>query len=119
MTKPYTVLLMYPDYIAANYGGETYLAHVDGSNVLDAVNKAQADAVAANYEDEADREQFYAEGHSGDDFEVLLVIEGHHDDLWGGVWNEDEPAPPEQTTLEDVAEHSERVSSASVGAVGL
>jgi hypothetical protein len=61
-TKPYSVLLLYPDYIG-DYGEETYYAFVEA-----AVAIAQREAAAAQAVDVDDPA----------DFDPLLVIEGHH-----------------------------------------
>ena len=65
--KPYSVLLLYPDY--ANDGGhETYYAWVEAADWDTAVAEAQRQAVAANDCVEIDSA----------DFVPLLVTEGHH-----------------------------------------
>jgi hypothetical protein len=66
--KPYSVLLLYPDY--ANDGGmETYYAFVTAADPIEAVAVAQRQAMAAQ------------EGviFPPDDFAPLLVTQGHHD----------------------------------------
>ena len=67
--KKYTVLLLYPDYIASDYGQETYLAHVEAHSANGAVLVARNEVAG-----------IYGETH-GSDFYVLLVIKGHHNDL--------------------------------------
>lgn len=65
--KPYSVLLLYPDYIG-DYGSETYYAFVEAADPLAAVAVAQrqaAEAQAVDVDDPAD-------------FAPLLVIAGHH-----------------------------------------
>lgn len=69
--KPYTVLLLYPESIAEQYGEDTYLAHVEADNWDEAVGLAQGQAC-----DEGELEL-------APDFLPLLVIAGHHDDLLG------------------------------------
>ena len=65
--KPYSVLLLYPDY--ANDGGtETYYAFVEATDPIAAVTVAQQQAAAA--QDGVDIEP--------DDFAPLLVTQGHH-----------------------------------------
>jgi hypothetical protein len=65
--KPYSVLLLYPDY--ANDGGtETYYAFVEAPDQIEAVALAQRQAVAANECVEIEP----------DDFAPLLVTQGHH-----------------------------------------
>jgi hypothetical protein len=66
-SKPYSVLLLYPDYANDN-GTETYYAFVEASDPIEAVAAAQRQAVAA--QDGVDIEP--------DDFAPLLVTQGHH-----------------------------------------
>lgn len=75
-TYKYTVLLLYPDYLASNYGEDTYLAHVESDNPPNALCAAQREASSANQKDNAvdcDIELT--------DFRPLLVAAGHLDDL--------------------------------------
>jgi hypothetical protein len=65
--KPYSVLLLYPDY-ANDSGAETYYAFVDASDELEAVAVAQRQAVAAQEGVEI----------APDAFAPLLVTQGHH-----------------------------------------
>ena len=67
--KKYSVLLLYPDYVASNYGEETYYDFVEAKSPRDAVIVAQ---VAACLHNELDPKEQH------DDFAALLVIEGHH-----------------------------------------
>jgi hypothetical protein len=65
--KPYSVLLLYPDY--ANDGGnETYYDWVNAPDPIAAIAEAQRQALAANEWDDADPA----------DFVPLLVTIGHH-----------------------------------------
>jgi hypothetical protein len=65
--KPYSVLLLYPDY--ANDGGtETYYAWVAATDPSAAVAEARRRAYAANE----------GEIMTPSDFDPLLVTEGHH-----------------------------------------
>jgi hypothetical protein len=68
MTK-FTVLLLYPDYLADNYGEETYLAFVDADSVAEAEETAQRIVSNAN------------EGSEPEDFLTLFVCTGHKPDL--------------------------------------
>ena len=70
--KPYTVLMLYPDYLADQYGQDTYLAHVEAENHAKAIRKAQVKALRA---------QGTCAGASADDFYPLFCTEGHHNDL--------------------------------------
>lgn len=67
--KPYTVLLLRPDYIAEPYGQDTYLAHVDANNPDEAVVAAQMQVWNEDHGDDA--------GSSWDDYHPLLVLDGH------------------------------------------
>jgi hypothetical protein len=65
--KPFSVLLLYPDY--ANDGGtETYYAFVEATDSIAAVALVQRQAVAAQI----------GVGIEPEDFAPLLVTEGHH-----------------------------------------
>jgi hypothetical protein len=65
--KPYSVLLLYPDY-ANDSGTETYYAFVEATDPIEAIAVAQQEAVTAQ------------QGMDGDpeDFAPLLVTPGHH-----------------------------------------
>jgi len=65
--KPYSVLLLYPDY-ANDSGTETFYAFVQAADAIAAVAQAQRQAVAAQEGIEAEPE----------DFAALLVTQGHH-----------------------------------------
>lgn len=65
---PYSVLLLYPDYI--NEGGtETYFAHVGAANPVQAIQAARTLATAAQEPDAV---------YDPDDFAPLICIAGHH-----------------------------------------
>ncbi len=80
MLNEYTVLLLYPDYVADNYGQETYQAHVMALNEKDAVSKAQVECVQAL---EGDAEPGSSGIDSLDDLFVLALYEGHLADIKG------------------------------------
>ena len=65
--KPYSVLLLYPDY-ANDSGTETYYTFVQAADPIEAVAQAQQQAAAAQEGRETDP----------DDFAALLVTQGHH-----------------------------------------
>lgn len=73
--KKFSVLLLYPDYIATNYGHETFYVCVEADDVDQAVLKAREDAVRSNSDGGEDTEELmlYKE-----DFHVLLALEGYH-----------------------------------------
>ena len=66
--KPYSVLLLYPDY-ADDTGHETYYALIEAADPIEAVAVAQRQAAAAQEGIEIE----------SDDFHPLLVTPGHHD----------------------------------------
>ena len=66
-TKPYSVLLLYPDY-ANNSGTETFYAFVEAVDPIQAVAKAQREAAAAQD----------GVGVDPQDFALLLVTPGHN-----------------------------------------
>lgn len=68
-TQPYTVLVLRPDYMATNYGQDTFLAHVE------ATSPAQAQRIARREAAAADRSEV-----SSEDYYILLVLEGHQYD---------------------------------------
>lgn len=71
--KPYTILLLRPDYIAKPYGQDTYMAHVEAENPANAIEAAQIEVWKEDHGDDA--------GESWTDYNVLLIIEGHHQDM--------------------------------------
>jgi len=77
--EDYTVLLLYPDYLADNYGEETFLAHVRGKNMVDAILAASMEAIAAQCEPEEE-----GEDHDKDDWSVLFVCKGHIENEYAG-----------------------------------
>ena len=71
MTKPYTVLLLRPDYMTDNYGQDTFQTWVLAPDVAAAIRAAQEGANAA---DAAGVEEL----GSPEDYFALAVYEGHH-----------------------------------------
>lgn len=47
--KKYTVILLYPDFLASNYGQEIYTAWVEGMNPDHAIAKAELEASSDNF----------------------------------------------------------------------
>ena len=82
--KPYTVLLLYPDYISDSFGHETYQAWVKVAGGLkSAIRAAQREAAKAN------AEQINAESGEGPgDFFCLAVYAGHRVDLSDGYYGQ-------------------------------
>ena len=66
----YTVLLLLPDYLASNYGQETYTAWVKAPDVEAAILQAQSEAFRDNPEN-------YEPGNMFEDYFVLAVFPGH------------------------------------------
>ena len=62
----WTVLILRPDYIASDYGQDTYLAHVTAPTVDEAQALAQREAAAAD-----------SSPHDGSDYYVLFACRGH------------------------------------------
>ena len=69
--KPYSVLLLYPDYISDNFGHETYYDFVGARGVKSAIKEARRRCIATN---DLDLD-------SPDDLHALLVVEGHQKGL--------------------------------------
>lgn len=88
LLRDFTVLLSRPDYIA-NDRADTYMAHVQATNVKQAQHLAQLDACRADYGKVINtpelEEEFKSEILQGniypDDYAPLLVLKGHHTDL--------------------------------------
>jgi hypothetical protein len=75
--QPFTVLLVYPDYLGENWPYDTYLAHVEADAEAAAITAAQA--LAQNDQGaDFDGEPIV---QTPADFAPLLVVAGHHDDL--------------------------------------
>ena len=72
----YTVLLLRPDYMADEFGKDTYLAHVMADGAEQAQVLAQVAAWIANNEDNDD-----ADPADQLDYHVLFVALGHHENL--------------------------------------
>jgi hypothetical protein len=68
MLKPYSVLLLYPDYANEN-GNDTYLAHVETADATDAFEAAQQQACEQN------------DDIPSDDFALLAIFDGHLENL--------------------------------------
>jgi hypothetical protein len=79
--KPYTVLLLRPDYAAATFGQDTFCAYVEGMTPEDALIAARS---AACDEDDTD---------TPEDYYCQFCADGHiinYQDGCGGVWNPNE-----------------------------
>ena len=78
----YTVLLLRPDYIASNYGQDTYLAWVEAPSVEEAQVLAQREAYQSDVPPDDDS---HDESSCRPDYYVLFVAEGHVDNLAVGA----------------------------------
>ena len=78
--KKYTALLLRPDYIADEFGKDTYLAHVWGETPVDAGKVAQQAAWDADQIPDSDTDGEEGVGSPGD-YHVLFMAEGHLNDL--------------------------------------
>jgi hypothetical protein len=68
----YTVVLLTPDYLADNFGQDTYMAHVVATSPAEAIAKARTDVCTARkHEDEED----------GNNYFVIAVFVGELEDL--------------------------------------
>ena len=78
--KDYSVLLLYPDYLAAEFGHDTFFADVEASTPSEATEKAQVEAAvfAGTMPGAGDPSEYLPE-----DFHVLLVVEGKHANVKG------------------------------------
>jgi hypothetical protein len=68
--KKYTVLLLRPDYIAKDYGTDTFLAHVRATTAATAVEHAAAEAAASD----ANEDRWL-------DYHPLITLEGWRNDV--------------------------------------
>lgn len=79
----YTVILMRPDYMTSNYGQDTWTEAVKARDPEEAVKLARFECHLADNEGLArDDTDFFG---SPDDYFVIAVIRGKHDDLNPGV----------------------------------
>lgn len=67
----YSVLLLYPDYVAENYGQDTFYDLVEANTPAEAVAKARMTALKC-----ADKNDTWI--NDPEDFFLQLLIEGHH-----------------------------------------
>ena len=75
----YTVLLLRPDYIADEFGKDTYLAHVVANGAAEAQKLAQAEAWDSDQDEDAEDEDDLS--GNPDDYHVLFCTMGHLRDL--------------------------------------
>lgn len=74
--RKFTIILNRPDYLANDFGTDTYLAHVEAHSTAMAQEMAQLQASNADCKSDAEREDANPE-----DYAVLAVFEGHLEDL--------------------------------------
>ena len=74
----YTVLLLRPDYVADEFGKDTYLAHVTAADTVQAMARARYEAW--NSDIEVAEDELDLVGHP-DDYHVLFCTMGHLRDL--------------------------------------
>jgi hypothetical protein len=72
----YTVMLLVPDFVAENFGHDTYMAHVQAEDVTDAIEEAIDKACEARRVPDTDNE-----GRRRESWHVLLVAAGHIHDI--------------------------------------
>lgn len=65
----YTVILLYPDYVAEEYGHETYMTSIEAESPVNAVYKARLEV--NNPDEGIDRADFF----------VIAVMLGQHADI--------------------------------------
>jgi len=75
----YTVLLLRPDYIANDYGTDTFCTWVQAPNVYSAQRAAQREAIVAD-SDSGNPHEEYIRQHM-DDYAVLFVADGYINDV--------------------------------------
>lgn len=96
--KPYTVLLLRPDYVTAAFGHDTFCAHVRGDTPEVALNAARAAACEADNED------------TPEDYYCLFCADGHvidYQDGAGGVCTPNDQHGPGYTHKGAENEHVE------------
>lgn len=76
MPKDFTVLLLRPDYMADQYGTDTYLAFITAKDVETAVTQAQEEVRDVDYPENEEKRLI-----DPTDYLCLFVAEGHHNDL--------------------------------------
>lgn len=67
----YTVLLLFPDYLASDFGSDTYMSCVAADSPEEALRKVREKACLENGQDLEQAEDFFC----------LLLIGGRHADL--------------------------------------
>ena len=74
--KKYTVILIYPDHVAENYGEEFYTAYVEAKTPKQALAEARAKALTDNSLSSDPESDNFCDAA---DFACVAMFEGHHD----------------------------------------
>lgn len=89
MLNYYTVVLLYPDWAAYQYGEDVYLAFVEARTYVGAVEAAQDEALAhwmaAHEITEEDLDQSYPP-EPAEDFTAIAVFEGNCKPVFPESW---------------------------------
>ena len=67
----YTVLLLFPDYLASDFGSDTYMSCVEADSPEEALRKVREKACVENQQDPEQAEDFFC----------LIIVQGRHADL--------------------------------------
>lgn len=70
--KAYTVILLYPDYLAATFGQDTFMSHCRAQNPATAIRIVQ---------EQAGKKAGIRDGSADEDFYCIACIAGHHNDI--------------------------------------
>ena len=78
--KPYTVVLLRPDYLAAgekgSFGQDVYVAHVSADGTYDAFDAAKLEAANADCVDASDGPE---QAPDPEDYALVVLFGGHHE----------------------------------------
>lgn len=69
--KPYTIILLRPDYMTDDFGHDTFTDHVEARDIDLAIKTAQLQACHADQNTVSKKDDYYP----------LAVFEGHHRNL--------------------------------------
>lgn len=99
--KKFTVVILYPDHSTENFG-ETFMTTVESDAVFDAQRRAQWECAKGCYEEEEFTfEEALEQGLVDlDDFAIVAVIEGEHQDVKNLDKQPAQPAPVEHKKIE-------------------
>lgn len=74
--KPYTVVVLRPDYVTDNNPQEIYFTHVTAENPVQAGRMAREEAWFVDNDDKIANDDL----REVEDYVVLVTLEGHHED---------------------------------------